>query len=134
MIDTNLSTLDTKVPDLVLYSTVDSIYGFKTFASLQLWQESSRFQFVQSIASTGLRPSLVDIYECFPCGRRVQTTGQEWYKLCKKIKTVEFHDHIWNQHEKYIEISTNMSGMGSVIHELAVKIWDIWESKHNFAQ
>ena len=47
MIDTNLSPLHTKVPDLVLYSTVDSIYGFKTFASLQLWQESSRLQFVQ---------------------------------------------------------------------------------------
>ena len=35
---------------------------------------------------------------------------------------MEFHDHIWSHHEKYIEISTNMPDIGSVIHELAVEI------------
>ena len=42
---------------------------------------------------------------------------------------MEVHDHIWNHHEKYIEISTNMPGIGSVICELAIEIWEIGESK-----
>ena len=25
---------------------------------------------------------------------------------------MEFHDHIWNHHKKYIQISTNMPGIG----------------------
>ena len=53
---------------------------------------------------------------------RVQTTGQKCNKLCKNVRIVEFHDHIWNHCEKYIETSTNMLGIGSVIHELAVKM------------
>ena len=28
---------------------------------------------------------------------------------------MKFHNHIWNHHETYIEISTNMPGIGSVI-------------------
>ena len=39
----------------------------------------------------------------------------------KNVNIVEFHDHIWNHHEKYIEISTNMPGFGSLIREIAVK-------------
>ena len=40
-------------------------------------------------------------------------------------KMLEFHDHIWNQHEKCIQISTNMPGIGSLIREIAVKISDM---------
>ena len=54
-------------------------------------------------------------------------------KFCKKI--VEFHDHIWNHHEeKYIETSTNMPVIGSLILEIDAKISEMWESKQNFAQ
>ena len=35
---------------------------------------------------------------------------------------MEFHDHIWNHNEKYIQISTNMPGIGSLICEIAAKI------------
>ena len=28
----------------------------------------------------------------------------------KEVKIVEFHDHIWNHHEKYIQMRTNMPG------------------------
>ena len=48
----------------------------------------------------------------FPCGRRVQTTGQNLTNLVKKGKIVEFHDHIWNQYEICIQINTTMTGMG----------------------
>ena len=34
---------------------------------------------------------------------------------------LEFHDHIWNHHEKYIQKSTNMSGIGSLIREIDVR-------------
>ena len=37
-----------------------------------------------------------------------------------KIKIVEFHGYIWNRREKYIQKSTNMSGIGSLIREIDV--------------
>ena len=45
-----------------------------------------------------------------------------------------FHDHIWNHQVKYIQISTNMPGIGTVNHEIAIKISEMSESKHNFTQ
>ena len=42
--------------------------------------------------------------------------------LVKNVKILEFHDLIWNHHEKCIQISTNMPGIGSLIRELDIKI------------
>ena len=42
--------------------------------------------------------------------------------LVKNVKIVEFHDHIWDHHEKYIQISTNMPGIGSLMSKIHVKI------------
>ena len=61
----------------------------------------------------------------------MQTIGQKDNKFVKNVEIVEFHDHIWNHHEKYIQISTNMPGIGSLIREIDV---EISESKHNFVQ
>ena len=52
------------------------------------------------------------------CRRQVKNVTH----FVKNVKIVEFRDHIWNHHEEYIEISTNMPGIGSVISELAVTI------------
>ena len=52
----------------------------------------------------------------------MQTTGKNQTNFVKNVKFVEFHDHIWNHHEKCIQISTNMPGIGSLIHEIAVQI------------
>ena len=49
-------------------------------------------------------------------------TGQNVHKIFKNIKILEFGDYIWNQHEKCIQISTNMPGVGSLIREIDVKI------------
>ena len=35
--------------------------------------------------------------------------------LVTNVEIEEFHDHIWNHCEKYIEISTNMPAIGSLI-------------------
>ena len=43
------------------------------------------------------------------CRRQV---GQKFNKFGKNVKIVEFHDHIWNHHEKYINISINIPGIG----------------------
>ena len=43
----------------------------------------------------------------------------------KNVKIVEFHDHIWNHHEKCIQISTNMPGIGSLICEIILEIKDL---------
>ena len=52
----------------------------------------------------------------------VQTTGNNLTNFVKNVKIVEFFDHIWNHHDKYIEISTNMPSIGSLICEIANKM------------
>ena len=52
----------------------------------------------------------------------MQTTGPNLPNYVKNVKIVEFHDHIWNRHEKYIKISTNMPGIGALFSEIAVKM------------
>ena len=48
------------------------------------------------------------------CRRQVKNV-----KNCvKKVKILEFHDHIWNHREKYIQKRTNMPGIGSLIREI----------------
>ena len=71
------------------------------------------------------RRSILLLIQRFPCGRRVQTTDQNLTNFVKNVKNVEFHHHIWYHHEKCIQISTNMPGIGSVIREIAVKISEI---------
>ena len=46
---------------------------------------------------------------------RRQGTGT---KCSKNFKIPEFGDYIWNHHTKYIQISTNMPAIGSVIHKI----------------
>ena len=43
-------------------------------------------------------------------------------KFVKNVDILQVHDHIWNHNEKYIQLSTNMPGIGSVIREIAVTI------------
>ena len=43
------------------------------------------------------------------CRRQVKTLT----KFVKNVEIVEFHDHIWSHHEKCIQKSTNMPGIGS---------------------
>ena len=50
------------------------------------------------------------------------------------LKLWNFNDHIWNHHKNYIEMSTNMPGIGSANREIAVQISETSESKHDFAQ
>ena len=48
--------------------------------------------------------------------KRVQTTGQKCHKNVNILLTFrKFYDHIWDHHEKYIQISTNIPGIGSLI-------------------
>ena len=37
----------------------------------------------------------------------------------EKLKILKFGDYIWNHHEKHIEISTNMLGIGCEICEIS---------------
>ena len=53
-------------------------------------------------------------------------------KCSKMLRFLEFHDHIWNHHEKCIQISTSMPGIGSLIREIHINISEIWESKNAF--
>ena len=54
---------------------------------------------------------------------RADNRSKNGSNLVKNVKIVKFHDRIWNHHEKYIEISTNMPVVvGSLIRERDVKI------------
>ena len=55
------------------------------------------------------------------CRRQVKNVTN----LFKKVNILEFHDHIWNHHDKCVQQSTNMPGIGSVIHEIDIKISEI---------
>ena len=50
-------------------------------------------------------------------------------KLSRKCQILEFRDNIWNHHEEYIQISTNMPGIGSIIREIDVYISEVYESQ-----
>ena len=52
------------------------------------------------------------------CRRQVKNVTN----FVKNVKIVEFHPHIWNHRQKYIQKRSNMPGIGSIIHEIAVKI------------
>ena len=60
-----------------------------------------------------------------PCGRCEQMTGKKIHNIFKNVNILEFHDHIWNHHEKCIQKSTNMPGINSLICEIDVKISEI---------
>ena len=61
---------------------------------------------------------MVSTYAAGECRRQVKNLTN----CVKNVKFVEFYDHVWNHHEKYIEINTNIPGIGSLIHEIAVTI------------
>ena len=41
------------------------------------------------------------------------------HKSFKNVKILQFGDYIWNHHEKCIQISTNMPGIGLEISEIS---------------
>ena len=52
------------------------------------------------------------------------------FKLFQKM--FKFSCHIWNQHEKCIQMSTNKPSIGSVIHEIALDFEKIWRNFNFF--
>ena len=52
------------------------------------------------------------------CRRQVENVTN----FVKNVNILKFHAYIWNHHEKCIQKSTNMPGIGSIIREIAVKI------------
>ena len=52
------------------------------------------------------------------CRRQVKNVKN----VVKNVNIVGFHDHIWNHHEKCIQISTNMPSIGFVIPEIVTAI------------
>ena len=49
----------------------------------------------------------------------------------KNSKIIEYRFHIWNQHGKWIQMSTNMPGVGLVNHEIGIKILKTKRISHN---
>ena len=62
----------------------------------------------------------------------MQTTGPKCHKLLKNVNVLEFHDHIWNNQEKYIQIGTNMPSIGLVICEICKLRLRFLENKQVF--
>ena len=66
---------------------------------------------------TNGRVQSINAYHAARMSRRHRQV-QNFPKMLKGSKILEFHDHIWNHHEKCIQISTNMPGIGSLIREI----------------
>ena len=62
------------------------------------------------------------MFNAFPAAGKFRRQVKNVTHFVQNVKIEEFHNHIWNHHEKYIEISTNIPGIGSLIHEIAVKM------------
>ena len=59
-----------------------------------------------------------------------ESSADEMFKMSQNCKkkcqhNLEFHDHIWNHHDKYIQKSTNMPAIGSLIREMELKVLSI---------
>ena len=52
--------------------------------------------------------------------------------MFKISKIVDFHDYIWNQNEKCIQIRINMSGIVLIIHEKTLKYDQFEKAKQVF--
>ena len=65
-------------------------------------------------------------------GESRQRVKHNFTIFSKNVNILEMHDHIWNHHEKCIQISTNLMVFGSLIREIDVKMSDIGESKIDF--
>ena len=52
------------------------------------------------------------------CRRQVKNVKE----IVKNVNIVTFHDPIWNHHDKCIQKSTNMPGIGLLIREIDVNI------------
>ena len=50
----------------------------------------------------------------------------------KNTNSFEFHDHIWNHQEKCIQMSTNMTGIGSLIRSNSKKFERILRNLNEF--
>ena len=50
--------------------------------------------------------------------RRADDESKIIHKIIKNVKIQKFDYHIWNHHEKCIDLSTNMPSIGSVIYEI----------------
>ena len=62
-------------------------------------------------------------YRPLTLSRREQTTGQTYQNVAfKNVKIVKFSDHIWNNHEQCIQMSTNMPSIGSIICQIGFRI------------
>ena len=47
---------------------------------------------------------------------------QNFPQKLKYVKILEFWDYIWSHHEKCIQLSTNLPGIGSLICEIHVQM------------
>ena len=111
------------------------------FSNNNFWQKcNSDNQNIHTSIYTRLHFRALLIYFGTPCFSAFHAAGEcrrqvkSLTKFVKNVEIMEFHDHIWNHNEKCIWISTNMPGIGSVNREIAVKISEMRESKHDFAQ
>ena len=72
-------------------------------------------------------PVHITFHAAGECRQRVKN----FTKYSKNDNVSEMSWHIWDHHGKCIQISTNITGIGSLIREIDVNISEIWESKHN---
>ena len=62
---------------------------------------------------------LIVLYCVFNTYHAAGVSRRQKQHFTQKSNILEFHDHIWNHHEKCIQKSTNMPGIGSLIRGIS---------------
>ena len=96
------------------------VYSPSFIAQRPVMMMAAIFNMSAPVRQVGLRGFVNPFHAAGVSRRQVKNVQKKW-----------FHDHIWNHREKCIQNSTNMSGIGSLIRDIAVNISEIWESKRN---
>ena len=66
-----------------------------------------------------------NLINAFHAAGECRRQGKKLTIFARKFEIVKSHDHMWSYHEKCIQISTNMPGIGSLIREIDIEISEI---------
>ena len=103
----NLKQLYTPIPKLKALKVLLSVPNVPTGSRARIDQA---FLFINMI-----KVDVLFAFNTFHAAGKCRRQVKHLTNYVNFFKIVEFHEHIWNHYEKYIEISTNMPAIGSLI-------------------
>ena len=105
------------------YKVMMNLSMLKTISNKRIWALFLPISQRQYLGHPTYHITNISIYNTLVPDRRL--------RFHTNFNILEFHDHFWNRTEKYIPLSTNMAGIGSLIREIDVKFQKCEQAKNN---